>query len=395
MAHPLIGESDLQRALVALDQCLQDYAWQPGDNYLILDSLYHAVQTKGITLAVIDTLLERLIHEQVFRPYCHIRPAGTHIEQGWPVFRSETESTHVLITTRERWYRYLAEATRASVASATTSPPNSRNPYRELLSLALQIHEEELQRAGRVASGARQPLQEWQQHLRQRERQVQQWIEAGLHAAERTGFGVAEVERRLLAVAGPIRAFLVWQREVRQPFSNHGERSGSWPGGQDVVAAYFSRHYQQLMTVWESVHTLAVRLDGARPTNGADPHEPRETAGENAQATVAGLGSPAERACAPGPAANEDHRQLFGVPPDSGTDLEFNDFPRKQRLLLWALRGQQDVPINDLMRSVYGSTSTSLSTFERLLGRTNQNLTNRGYRFEIKRKNNTLRLQPI
>ena len=395
MAHPSIGEGELQRALQALDQCLQDHAWQPGDNYLDREALYVDLHGRGITLTVIATLVGRLIEQNVFRPYCQVIPAGYSIEQGMQVFRSEAEFTPFLITTRERWHHYLAETMRATTQSAVTARTDAGNPYRQLLQLALQIHEEELQQAGRLANGQRQSLHEWEQHLRQREEQVQRLIDAGLRAADRTGLDVAEVERRLLGLAGPLRAILLWRRDARGSSSYQREPSTR---DHDAEADYLSRHYRQMMEVWESVHTLAVRLEGERPPTGTDGQVTLEPAEEESQAGATSYGSGGSTPCRSLHAANEAELSPPPRPaasPTTDADGEFLDFPRKQRALLLALRGKDRVPIAEVMRAVYGKKPTQMSTLERLVGRTNQSLTTRDYHLEIKRKANTLSLQPV
>jgi hypothetical protein len=253
---PWISEQEWHRALQALDLCLQDYAWHAGDNYLQRDSVYRALHAKGITLAVIESLLGHLIQRNVFRPYCHTVLAGYSIEGGMRVFRSEAEVTHCLITTREQWYRYLEETRRATTQPATSDRTDLGNPYPERLHIA--VDEE-----APVASASRGP-----------------------------GGGIP----------------------------------GSAPRAANVV-------------------------------------DPSSTT----------------------PAAS----------PTDNAGLEFLEFSCKQRLLLRALRGKDQLAIPEVMRAVYGTTQTPMSTLERLLGRTNKNLTHRGYRLEIKRKANTLSLQPV
>jgi nucleoside phosphorylase len=108
---PEFTESDFERALAALDLCLQDYVWQPGDNKLTVETLLGALKAKEITLALAMALLRRLIDQQVFKPWSQTIPAGYSYEQGcpFPIHRLEPETTHCLVTTRERWYGYLAD----------------------------------------------------------------------------------------------------------------------------------------------------------------------------------------------------------------------------------------------------------------------------------------------
>lgn len=108
---PLFSEADFERAISALDICLQDYAWKPGDNYLNAGSLFSALHEKHITNALATALLRRLIDREAFTLWQQTFPAGTSYEKGcpWPVFRSEPETKIAFITSRERWYTYLNE----------------------------------------------------------------------------------------------------------------------------------------------------------------------------------------------------------------------------------------------------------------------------------------------
>jgi hypothetical protein len=129
-AGPQFTEADFERALTALDLALQDYAWAPGDNYLKTDSLLSVLHQRGITLALAAELCRRLIGLKVFTPWSRTIPAGTRYEPGYPgpVVRSEPETTHCQVTTRERWYAYLASHKRGSAASGPGPGPTPPAP---------------------------------------------------------------------------------------------------------------------------------------------------------------------------------------------------------------------------------------------------------------------------
>src|SRR5262249_52282618 len=88
------------------------------------------------------------------------------------------------------------------------------NPYSDLLNFARQINEEEQQRASILAGKKRQDPGEWGPHFQRREAELQALIDAALQVAERTGFPVADVERRVISLAAPLRAILLWQRDA-------------------------------------------------------------------------------------------------------------------------------------------------------------------------------------
>jgi hypothetical protein len=76
-------------------------------------------------------------------------------------------------------------------------------------------------------------------------------------------------------------------------------------------------------------------------------------------------------------------------------DEEFLGFTAKQSMLLKALYHKGPVPIAVAKLAVYGTDKVADSTLQRLQSRTNQNLANRNYPLEIKRKSNVLSLLPL
>ena len=80
---------------------------------------------------------------------------------------------------------------------------------------------------------------------------------------------------------------------------------------------------------------------------------------------------------------------------DTGVSEEFLEFPPKQRKLLKALDRKRPVAIAEVKVAVYGSQSVEDSTLDRLRSRTNRSLANQSHALEIKRKSNTLSLQPL
>src|SRR5262249_17368890 len=106
---PAFSKGDFDRALLVLDVCLQNFIWKPGENYLTADCLFAAMSAKDITYALSMQLFRDLIERKVFRLWSQTIPAGTRWEGGMPVHRTEPETTHCLVVTREAWYRFLAE----------------------------------------------------------------------------------------------------------------------------------------------------------------------------------------------------------------------------------------------------------------------------------------------
>jgi hypothetical protein len=82
-------------------------------------------------------------------------------------------------------------------------------------------------------------------------------------------------------------------------------------------------------------------------------------------------------------------------PPEPSLSEPFADFPRLQRKLLGALQGKPAVTLAAVTFAVYGHRDTATGTLEQLVVRTNRRLCEQGLRLEIKRKSNTLRLQPV
>jgi hypothetical protein len=144
-------------------------------------------------------------------------------------------------------------------SSSTTAP---RNPYRELLNLALRVHQEELNRATSFAGKRREAPHEWGPRFRATEAELQALFEAALLAADRTAFGVEEVERRVNALIGAVKAIALWQRDA--PGLSREERenmefSGVW---HDPAVDYLSEHYRRMVDAMQAGQALAVRADG-------------------------------------------------------------------------------------------------------------------------------------
>jgi hypothetical protein len=111
-AGPVFSEVDIDRALTKLDIALQDFAWQrKGDNYINTVWVFEVLHKKGVTYALIHALINRLVDQKVFQRWEKTIPPGSCWEPGYPgpVFRSETETKHALVTTYDRWYGFLAE----------------------------------------------------------------------------------------------------------------------------------------------------------------------------------------------------------------------------------------------------------------------------------------------
>jgi hypothetical protein len=147
----------------------------------------------------------------------------------------------------------------------------SQNPVRALLNFALRVYDEELQRAGGADGGGSRPgLLEWGAAFQQRERELKDLYAAALREAERTGFPIAEVERRLRNLQTHILAILLWPRDAPPLTSEElrsRELSGCWSGGP--VSNYLSEHTRRMMDAWWEVESLALRLERGPEGNPA------------------------------------------------------------------------------------------------------------------------------
>jgi hypothetical protein len=83
----------------------------------------------------------------------------------------------------------------------------------------------------------------------------------------------------------------------------------------------------------------------------------------------------------------------YGDRPQTSDLEQFPEFPPKQRRLLHTLHDNGPVSIALAKQAVYGTANVANSTLEQLVSRTNKALIERGYRFEIRRKSNTLSLR--
>src|SRR5262249_43167042 len=125
----------------------------------------------------------------------------------------------------------------------------SQNHVRAFLNFALRVYEEALQHAGGADGGGPRPsLPEWGPAFQQGERELKDLYAAALRQAERTGFPVPEVERRLRNLQTHILAVLLWPRDA-PPLSSEElrsrELSGCWSGGP--VSDYLSEHGRRMM----------------------------------------------------------------------------------------------------------------------------------------------------
>ena len=120
--------ADMARALAALDLCLQDYAWKPGEIHFTVDSFFKALKTKDITFGLAFELLRRLKDKHVFTSWSDTIPAGYSVEQGLRVFRHESQTTHCLGTTQERWHRFLLENRRSCETDTCDVPSTKSDP---------------------------------------------------------------------------------------------------------------------------------------------------------------------------------------------------------------------------------------------------------------------------
>ena len=89
----------------------------------------------------------------------------------------------------------------------------SENPYRVLCDFAMRMIEEEAALFDQQAGRPRNPG-EWGPRFHEAETRLNDFVNAGLVAADRTGFPVQEVEQRLNNLASAVTAVLLWQRDA-------------------------------------------------------------------------------------------------------------------------------------------------------------------------------------
>jgi nucleoside phosphorylase len=103
---------------------------------------------------------------------------------------------------------------------------------------------------------------DWGPAFQQKERELNDLYAVALREAERTGFPISDVERRLRNLQIHILAILLWPRDAR-PLSSEElrsrEASGCWRGGP--VADYLHEHTGRMMDAWKEVESLALRLE--------------------------------------------------------------------------------------------------------------------------------------
>jgi hypothetical protein len=154
-----------------------------------------------------------------------------------------------------------------STVRIDVEPARLSNPYRELLDFGETTYQKELQRAVSLG-GRREGRSEWGPQMQAQDAALQRLVDAALCAAEETGFPVEEVERRVNALAKPVRAILLWQRDagfLSAEERKHGEWSGDW---HDPASDYLVRHYGRMQEARPAVHVLAVRFEDSGRRSG-------------------------------------------------------------------------------------------------------------------------------
>lgn len=208
----------------------------------------------------------------------------------------------------------------------------SVNPYRQLLDLVQKTYDEELARAAAL-NGKREGHGEWGPRLRAREAELHALSDAALEVAERTGYGVEEVERRIRALIDPVRALLLWQREAPTLSAEDlvkVKASGAW---HDPAADYFQEHSDKLFQAWDAVRALSVRI-GAHHTEGEQAVEVAAPAAAPTPAADVGVENTRER-----PQIDLESQALallFRFPDLSVADIAAKLCVNRQTLYKWA-----------------------------------------------------------
>jgi hypothetical protein len=147
-----------------------------------------------------------------------------------------------------------------------------------MLDFAGRVYNEQLALAGGCDGGKRRPcVTEWGPAFQQQERELNSLFAVGIREADRTGFSVEEVERRLRRFQRPILDILLWPQKA-PPLSEEEcrerEEGAGYSGGP--VSDYLSKHISLMMDAWQDVEVLAYRLEpprdgGATAQSGPGP----------------------------------------------------------------------------------------------------------------------------
>jgi hypothetical protein len=289
---PQFSEADFRRALDALDICLQDYSWQPGENYLTMESVFGALKAKGITLALATELLRQLVDRKIFSHHRETIPAGPGIDAatGLPTFAEEPIHFDSLVTSRERWYGYLADHTKAPTpplprTSGVDTRPNSPLPPEAMIHAATRDIPRtmaDMESTRELYASQPEPGQRIVVHGRL----IRELGEKYGHGTMASEWAVHRlVERGLLKARYGRSDWPLWQ-----------SRDGGWQGGGSYeVRELRSRLIESTPGLWEEWHAAEQgqfdsryqhpNQKGARndpPTQPADdtnerpPHQPAE-----------------------------------------------------------------------------------------------------------------------
>lgn len=144
----------------------------------------------------------------------------------------------------------------------------------------------------RVASELRNLLP-FPLYVRDRAEQLRRCLDAALLVAERTGFSVDEVSRRINALADPIKRLILWEKDWKQGAPPSFSPQHDWirppvpvnyiigdytrvPGGP-----YIRYHDHALLTALPAIRELSLRASaGNDPAEGEQPKQQGKTRGK-------------------------------------------------------------------------------------------------------------------
>jgi hypothetical protein len=140
----------------------------------------------------------------------------------------------------------------------------SDNPYRDFCTFALATADEATKQFD-CQEGKPLSQHVWEESFRDKEAELRELRNAGLTAADRTGFPIPEVERRLAELANAVIGLLLWQRDAPRLSAEDYKREKEmyktvyW---QPVTGPYFLEQKRKVLGAWDAVDVLAVRLEG-------------------------------------------------------------------------------------------------------------------------------------
>jgi hypothetical protein len=197
-----------------------------------------------------------------------IRRTNPHVIPG----SGEPGNPLAVVQTRDHWERAVGESSQAVVTAeqqvrsmlTVEETVATANPFSELIRIAYRVNEEESQRLV-VLDGRPEPTNVWGVRLNQLEIELNTIVRDAIGAAERTGFPVEEVERKVVALAEIVIAIRRCQRDA--PVLSAQERELMELSGfvRDPAGEYLTVQANRMFGALGPVQRLADRFAAGSP----------------------------------------------------------------------------------------------------------------------------------